>query len=379
MTATQVAPSTPWLKSAHSQNKAEDCDTEIALFVRHKRPFGSFTYKNIFFNSKSPLTSRLWKHVHIAHAQISAIIADTLLFTRKRLLSPSHVFTECVKSSNKLEKACANVDTASTSRISRQRPILSPPSMTSIIFDAHKMLSSMQHKKMQDCKKEMDALEEKRSKLREEKLEQWKKHRDKTTAMTHWSTAMSIFSWITCCLEIFSGIALIAMGNVVGGSLLLAGGLIQLTNHIMMQTGGWEKVTEHLPGDDPEEKRKIVSWMQIGTAIFSMMLAGAGGTIVGMPGLSPAMKAASSLAISGLAIGQGVTTIGQGISHSQVKDAQSVLEKLNAHIQKHDFRVQDLREYMEDGVKSNKRSISMITQAIKQREQIYSSIFRPIN
>lgn len=304
------------------------------------------------------LLNHVWKQLHTFQLSF-----QDFFYSKDKIFSPLLTFTEHVKEKSSLS-------------LSRQRPILEAPSMLSMLFEANKMVTAITLKRMHDSKIEIDRLEKERTTKREKKLEEWKKQREKSDLSSRCSVALSVFLWISSCLEIFTGLGLIATGNVVGGSLLLAGGLIQLTNLVMMHAGGWDKVAEALPGDNPADKKRVVSWMQIGVGIFAMVLGGGGGALVGKSSLTSGMQTASALSMSGLMFAQAITTIVQYTAQSAVKEAQGNVQQLDTELQILGFRQQDLRNSVEEGMKLNNKCFKLITTAIKKNSQFYSSLLR---
>ncbi len=182
-----------------------------------------------------------------------------------------------------------------------------------------------------------------------------------------WSVATQVMSWFMTFTGIFTGIALIMTGvGAVAGALLVAGGLISLTNQIMQLTGAWRKIAEALPGDDHEKKAATIMWMQIGITVLAFLLSGAGVVFGGGPSAVKGAMALSQMATGGVMLmGVGTTQIGEGIT--------SYLHKSRlAEIRKHMRKLAILKHQREDLQHKVEESVSRI-------EQLFQDLARTLD
>lgn len=200
-------------------------------------------------------------------------------------------------------------------------------------------------------KKEIELIDKETQEAHKNRLEQMQKAIDKEKSSSRWALANKVFSWIGSLMGILSGIALIATGvGAIAGAMLVAGGVIQLTSQLLEITGGWQKIAEKLPCDDPEKKRAVMMWMQIGIAVLCLALSGAGIIWGGYKTFSEASSMAMAMFGAVAAIGHGATTIGEGIVQYMFKDKLSEMRRYEVILAELKHKRTDLMEYVESGL-----------------------------
>jgi hypothetical protein len=156
------------------------------------------------------------------------------------------------------------------------------------------------------------------SKTHQEIIENMRKVALAKKSSERWGIATKVASWIVSFLTIATGVTLIATGaGAAAGGLLIAGGVLSLTNHLLEITGGWNKLATTLGGDDSTKTRSMIMWMQLGVAIISMILAGAGVVFGGMNAIKEAMGTAGMLSSAGANASIGLLLIGQAIVNKE--------------------------------------------------------------
>jgi hypothetical protein len=167
----------------------------------------------------------------------------------------------------------------------------------------------------------------------QEKVAAMKDEAFKAQSESRWSTTTSVFSWMTSFLQLFTGIALVLAGNPVAGALMIVAGAIQLTSHVMKEVGGWDKIAELLPGDNPEEKKALITWMQLGIGILTLIVGGAGGVLSGWTVVSTAMQTANLFTGSVALMGMGVCAIGHAVVARQYCRIRARLTELEKQLE----------------------------------------------
>lgn len=200
-------------------------------------------------------------------------------------------------------------------------------------------------------KKEIETVDSETTKAHKKRLDELKEAIEKEQAAQKWGIATKVFSWIGSLIGIIAGIALIATGvGAVAGAMMIAGGLIQITNQILEITGGWKKIAELLPGDDPEKKRAVINWMQIGIAVLCLILSGVGIIWGGYSNFGEAMQTARAVFGGIAAMGHGATTIGEGVTVFMFKDKMAEVKRYDKIIAELKHKRRDLMERVEWGV-----------------------------
>lgn len=278
--------------------------------------------------SQAPVVlASLGIHAILAHNVVKTIIANP---TRQASFQASSSLHERIMSSPVPES-----------------PTLDVPSLFMLIFSAVQSFIIHNFLQLTSRKEQIQHLDKEESILHQKKIEQYEKEIRKQLSEHRWSTSTILFSWMTSFLEIFTGIALIGSGNPVG-VLLLFGGLLQLTNHIMQYTKGWEKIAELLPGDDPAAKKLTITRMQIGLGLFALILGVAGGVMGGMNAMSQAMQAASVFSSCTALFGMGVSNLGQTIVASDLLSARANVKACEKDLEDLGFRRHDIMEAVEE-------------------------------
>lgn len=249
--------------------------------------------------------------------------------------------------------------------LSKESQEETPVGIAALFFCAMKVLYQQNCLSVAGNKEHIEELDKRNTLIHERNIEEIKKIHDNEKASTAWSTAMSVFSWMTSFTEILAGAFLIASGNVVSGALLLAGGIIQLTSQVMQITGGWDKVGELLPTEDPQERQAIVYWMQIGIGILSLMLGGAGGVLSGKAAAQEGMSMANQFISYVLMAGIGVCSIGTGINGNTLFQARARAKLNEKELEEIRMRRKDLMEESQVRVERIQEIIAAIGFAIK--------------
>lgn len=222
------------------------------------------------------------------------------------------------------------------------------------------------------CKNEIERVDLETTEAHKKRLDEMREAIKQEDQSARWSVAVKVFSWIGSLLAIISGIALIATGvGAVAGAMILAGGLIQITNQILELSGGWKKIADSLPGDDPEKKKAVVCWMQIGVAVLCLILSGAGVVWGGFSNFGAALQTAQNM-MSGIAImGGGVTTIGEGVSTSKYKDKMGEVKRYETILAGLKHKRRDLMETVEWGIDRLEKLFEELAQALEFEVELF--------
>lgn len=223
-------------------------------------------------------------------------------------------------------------------------------------------------------KKEVEVVDAQTTLVHQKRLEEMKEAMKKEAETARWSAANSVFSWIGSVVGLIAGTVLIATGvGVVAGAMLIVGSLIQLTSQILEITGGWKKIAEILPGDDPEKKKAIITWMQLGIAVLCLILCGAGAIWGGFANVGEAMQTAQAVMGGIAALGQGVTTIGLGINDFMFKNRVSETKKYDLHLARLRHMRKDLMEQVEWGVDRLEQLFEDLARALEFEEELFQA------
>ncbi|MEZ5314849.1 MAG: type III secretion system translocon subunit SctE [Chlamydiales bacterium] len=194
-------------------------------------------------------------------------------------------------------------------------------------------------------KKEIESLDMETTRAHQKRLDEIKEALEKEKSTENWGIAVKIFSWITSLIGIIAGVTMIATGiGAVAGGMIVAGGLIQITNQILTITDGWKKISQILPGNDPDKKRAIISWMQIGIAVLCLILSGVGIAGGGYSHFSEATQTAMALFGGVISMGYGAVTIGEGITLFMFKNKLSEVKRYDQILAELKHKRQDLIE-----------------------------------
>lgn len=167
---------------------------------------------------------------------------------------------------------------------------------------------------MAHAKSEINSTFEERDATNLERREYMRKSLEEAHKIKNWGDAMRVFGWIGACLGVIAGIGLIATGaGAVAGSLLIAGGVVMLGNQIMEEVGGWHKLVDLVPGENIEDRKALVSWIQIGMTFVSLVLGALSALFGGYKMIGEALGKAMGLIGAIAGTGLGITQIGNAV------------------------------------------------------------------
>lgn len=240
---------------------------------------------------------------------------------------------------------------SSESSSDSMKPILESPSVESISlgFMLDKVGIRSEHLSALDYKERLEAIQRENEEVHKLRIEELRKSIEKEKESIRWGTAIKVFSWMASFVSLLGGIIMVATGiGAIAGSLLIVGGVISLGNQLMEETGGWKKVIELLPGDDFEKKQAVVTWIQIGIAVLSLILSGAGVLIGGFSVFGEASTIANLLIGGVAAIGMGITTIGKGVEDYLYYNCLSEAKKYEKRKEELRMAREDLMDSVEE-------------------------------
>lgn len=258
-----------------------------------------------------------------------------------------------------------------------EKPVLQPPKLG--VFALYYILTKMglfsDGISNFSYRKEIGLVDEETTITHKKRIACLKEAMEKEQSASRWDIASKAYSWIASLMGIVTGAILIATGvGTVAGALLIVGGVFQLTNQILEITGAWHKISEILPGKDITQKRALISWMQIGITVLTVILAGVGavwggGFTLVQEGMSFAMYAMGGVAT----IGHGVATIGAGIVMFLFKEKMSEhhLHEMKLAQLKHDR--QDLMEKIETGVDRLEQLFENLIKALEFEDELFQA------
>ncbi|MBS0623428.1 MAG: type III secretion system translocon subunit SctE [Verrucomicrobia bacterium] len=263
-----------------------------------------------------------------------------------------------------------------TNSITEERPVLEPPRIgvfalyyiltkIGIVSDAQSNWEARQH---------IQANQEETEIVHKARLEEMQKALDKEQETKRWSVSVKVFSWLTSFMSLIAGIVMIITGvGAVAGALLVAGGVFTLTNQVLEVTGGWEKIAGILPGDNPEKKRAVIMWMQIGISVLCLILAGAGVLLGGYSAVGEAMNQFMAVFGGIVLLGQGVSSIGQGVTLYLHKENTAETRRYARRLVELKYRREDLMEKVEASLDRMKQLFEEMTRALDFSSELFYS------
>lgn len=148
-----------------------------------------------------------------------------------------------------------------------------------------------------------------------------------------WSILKKIATCLLSALSMVFGVALVASGGgALIGSLMIASGVLSLSNFALSETGAWDWISKQLANDN-EERQKTLAWV-LPTAVG--ILAGGIGLVGSIQSIATGAlqfaEKAIYIAQTALAIFDGVTTFGKGYADARVTWAQADLSIIQANL-----------------------------------------------
>jgi len=200
-------------------------------------------------------------------------------------------------------------------------------------------------------KNEIAEIDKEMTETHQKRLEAMREAVKNEDSARRWGISQQVFTWMGSLLGVITGAVLIATcAGAVAGAMLIAGGVISVTNQLLEVTGGWHKIANMLPDDDPEKKRAVISWMQIGISILCIVLGGVGAVWGGLANVGGALGKAQAFFTSIISFGFGITAIGEGLTLSVFYNKQSESKQYDLQLSTLKHLREDLMEKIEWGL-----------------------------
>lgn len=279
-------------------------------------------------------------------------------------------------------KCTAGVDIVQSEKVEIPTPELQAPELPApelpSFFGLYFMLDKLQIQSESSsygfARQEIDELDKRLEKVHQDRIEQLKKARTKEKQVERWSIFAKTMTIMASVSGIFSGVALIATGaGAIAGAMLIVAGIFAISTQIMELTGGWNKVADLLPGDDVDQKRGIISWLQIGVAVFSIILSVVTFIFGGFFTLSESMKIVMQAFNGIVSIAQGVATIGAGSISFQYKNRLANINEFDMALTELRYMREDLMELIESTADRMEKMIEYIGETLSIQKEIFKS------
>ena len=203
----------------------------------------------------------------------------------------------------------------------------------SLAWMATKLAVEAANRSLYCLKTEMETLNSDISKAQSGRMQTLSKDATLRKATRPWSIMTKIMSWIGSCMTFIAGVVLIATGSgVAAGTLLVASGVLSLTNHLLEATGGWNKIAEKFGGGNPTKTKAIIMWMQIAIAIISLILAGAAVVFGGFSTVKEVLGHAGMLSGAVISAGIGIMLIGKSTLDKKTHDNQAKMKYFDTQL-----------------------------------------------
>lgn len=225
-----------------------------------------------------------------------------------------------------------------------------------------------------EAKQDIQSTQEEIDKRHRERIAQMQKTLAKEAQAQRWGLSIKVFAWLGALMGLIAGITMVISGvAAVSGALLVAGGVIMLTNQVLEVTGGWNKIAEALPGDDPVRKRAVITWMQIGLTVLCLILTGAGAIFGGYATVSEAMGQFMAVFGGVIMLGQGVSTVSQGIVLYQHKESIAETKRHSRHLVMLKHRREDLMHKVDDGIERIKQLFEEMVKVLDFESELFQA------
>ncbi len=140
-----------------------------------------------------------------------------------------------------------------------------------------------------------------------------------------WSLLTKIGQCLLSALSFVIGVSLVATGaGAVIGSIMIASSIINIASFAMTEAHGWDWIAKKFASDE-EKQKKIAFWLPTAIGIINAVVGVAGAAGGALWAQLNLVQKAIIVLQSALGLYNGVTTIGKGVSDSQVILAQADL------------------------------------------------------
>lgn len=205
-----------------------------------------------------------------------------------------------------------------------------------------------------------------------ENIEKLKEAAKKAQENGFWSMLQKIGECILAAISTILGITLVATGaGAIVGGVLIAAGILTITNFAMRETGSWDWAAKKL-SNDKEQQKKLAIYLPLGVGLVAAVL-GLGGSIATALWTSLNMaQQALSIGQAALGIYQGFTTVGKGITDAKVLwtqadlidiEKRTTLERLS--FERNSSAMHQMIQVFENAQQSAEQVIDLAAKALK--------------
>jgi len=232
-----------------------------------------------------------------------------------------------------------------------RKPVLEPPKIGAfpLSFLLDKMSLASTSDSYTELKQELELTQAATEQAHKEMLKNLKEATDHERKAARWGIAVKVFSWLASLTSICTGIILVATGvGAVAGALMIVGGVVSVTNQVMETTGAWNKVADLIPTDDLEKKRAIITWIQLGVSLLSLVISGCGIVLGGFSIFQEASQFAMLFFGSVITAGGGVCSIGNGVEEGGFRAKSAEVKRDQTRVSVSEFGREDLQRKLEE-------------------------------
>lgn len=221
-----------------------------------------------------------------------------------------------------------------------ERPMLtSPDALSSSSYSVYRFLDTTEesrHLGDQILETLGERLNHVKLKIREistDNIQKLKEAAQRAADSSFWSILNKIATCLLSALSMVFGISLIASGGgtLIGG-LMVASGILSLSNFAMSETGAWDWVSKQLASDNEEWQKKLAWILPSAVGILAGGIGIVGSIQSVASGAFQFTEKAVYLAQTVLAIFDAATTFGKGHADAHLIWAQSDVSKIQADL-----------------------------------------------
>jgi hypothetical protein len=206
--------------------------------------------------------------------------------------------------------------------------------------------------------------------ISQESMQMLREAAERAQESLFWSILKKVATAIISAVSVIFGISVVSSGSALIGGAMIASGVLSLANFALSELKGWDWVAEQIAQGNEERKKQLLNYLPMAVGI----LAGGIGLLGSVNGIATGAinfaERALMIVQSILAVFEGTTLFGKGVSEARLLWAKADLKTLQADllIERENFNatLDELRGSLDDFKNISKRTqkvVDMITQS----------------
>ncbi len=206
-----------------------------------------------------------------------------------------------------------------------------------------------------------------------ENMEKLREAAEKTQESGFWSLLQKIGECILAAISAVLGITLVGTaGGTAIGAVLIASGILTLSNFALRETGSWDYIAKKL-SHDKEQQKKLATYLPVGMGLLAAVLGLGGSAATALWTTLSLTQKALTITQTTLGIYQGYVTAGKGFSEVKALWIQGELIEIETEttrericFERDSSSMKSLLKILENTQQTAEQVIDLASQAVRK-------------